>query len=1019
MHRGTADPHARLERTLAQRVVPAVHSQRMPVRLTVAHLPGEPISFDEAVALPHVPIAVGDWWGPPWSTSWFRLEATVPPDMAGKVVELVFNPGWNAQEGPGFSAEALAYTADGTPIKGVEPRTAWLPISESARAGYVVDIHVEAAANPRIVGFESTPLGDPLTATDKPLYQVLQAELVVVEPEVRALAMDMQVLKELAPVLPQDEPRARGIWLALQHAMDALDLRDVVGTAPQARALLAEPLSRPATPSAPFVSAVGHAHIDSAWLWPVRETIRKCSRTFANVLDLCDTYSDFVFAASSAQQYAWVKEAHPQIFDGIASKITTGAFVPVGGMWVESDANLPGGESMVRQLVEGKRFFLEEFGVDCSEVWLPDSFGYSAALPQLFRLAGSRYFLSQKLSWNQTNSFPHHTFWWQGIDGSRVFAHFPPSDTYSSELTAEQLAFGMHNFRESAVATRSLMPFGFGDGGGGPTREMMEIAHRVRNLEGSPKVTIEAPEKFFVAAEAEYPDAPVWDGELYLEFHRGVYTSQHRGKQGNRRTEALLHEAELWCAHAAVVTDAPYPYDELRRLWRQTLLLQFHDILPGSSIAWVHRETEENYRQIAGELEPLITSAQRALAGDGEVPLIFNAAPDARHGIAAMAADQGAEETLAVSFQQKDAGSVVLDNGLVRLRIDADGTIGSVFDLVAQREVLVAGSAANVLQLHPDAPVRFDAWDIDSFYRNTIRQLWDVTDMTVTTGDFGARVTVTRDDNGSHYVQVTTLAPGTRRIDFELSVDWRARETLLKAAFAVDVHADVSSAEVQFGHVRRPIHTNSSVDAARFEIWAHRWIHVAEPGYGVALANDSSYGHDVTRAGQGDARGSGGTTVRLSLLRAPLFPDPETDQGHHTLRYALVVGADIDDARREGYSLNLPERVMSGAAAVPPLFDAHGDGVLETVKLADDRSGDVVVRIYEPRGGRGHLLLRPSFGTSGVTAVDLLEREDDEVAALTVLERDQDGAVALKLRPFQIVTLRFHRASNQPRQETP
>ena len=1009
MHRTLTDLTARIDRTLQQRILPWVHSGRTPLEVSVAHLPGEPVPFADAVRLPFAPTAVGEPWGRAWSTSWFRLRGVVPPAMAGRRVEVLVDLGFRTG-GPGFEAEGLVYTPDGTPLKGIEPRNLYVPVAAPAAGGEVVDLYVEAAANPSIGGEPVTALGDLDTVPDTLLYRLARAEVAVLEEEVQALALDVQVLHELALQLPANDPRRERIRAGLERLVDTLDVTDVPGSAARARAEVADLLAAPASASAHRISAVGHAHIDSAWMWPVRETIRKCARTFSNVVALADQYPDLRFACSSAQQYAWTQEHHPRVFDRIREKVASGQFVPVGGMWVESDTNLPGGEALVRQLVQGKRFFARELGVESREVWLPDSFGYTGALPQLARLAGFRWFLSQKMSWNTTNRFPHHTFWWEGIDGSRLFAHFPPADTYGAKLSGEQLAYGVANFADAGPANRSLLPFGYGDGGGGPTREMMETAHRVADLEGSPRVVVETPAEFFAGAEAEYPDAPVWSGEMYLEFHRGTYTSQLAMKQGNRRTEHLLREAELWAATAAVRAGAPYPYEALDRLWQDALLLQFHDILPGSSIAWVHREARATYRRLAGELGTLVADALAAAAGPGDVEVTANAAPHPRDGVPALGAAPAAAPGEPVAVR-REGDAVVLDNGLVRVRVDADGTIGSVRDLVADREVLAPGAAANVLQLHPDQPVRFDAWDVDAFYRHRVRELREVADLTVDDADPARpEVRVTRRDGASDYVQTIALAAGARRVDLALDVDWHERETLCKAAFPLAVHADRSAAETQFGHVHRATHTNTSWDAARFEICAHRWLHVAEPGYGVALVNDSTYGHDVTRPGPGDARGAGATTVRLSLVRAPRYPDPETDQGRHTLRYALVCGAGVDDAVREGYRINLPVRRVHGAGAVPPLVTVEGGGaVVEAVKLADDRSGDVVVRLYESRGGRGRAVIRPGFPTAGASVRDLLEREDAEVAALAPVEVAADGAVTVDLGPFQVVTLRFAR----------
>lgn len=1010
MHRTLTDLTARIDRTLTERIQPWVHTHRTPVEVTVAHLPGEPVPFAEAVRLPFAPTAVGEPWGRAWSTSWFRMRAVVPPEMAGRRVELLVDLGFRTG-GPGFEAEGLVYTPDGVPLKGIEPRNLYVPVADPALGGEVVDLYVEAAANPTIGSEPTTDLGDLDTVPDRLLYRLARAEIAVLEEEVQALSLDVRVLHELALQLPGHDPRRERIRVGLERLVDDLDVRDVPGCAARARAQIADLLAAPATPSAHRVSAVAHAHIDSAWLWPVRETIRKCARTFSNVVALADEYPDLRFACSSAQQYAWTQEHHPQVFARVREKVASGQFLPVGGMWVESDTNLPGGEALVRQFVQGKRYFAREFGVEPREVWLPDSFGYTGALPQLARLAGFRWFLSQKMSWNTTNRFPHHTFWWEGIDGSRVFTHFPPAETYSAKLSGEQLAFGVANFADAGPANRSLLPFGYGDGGGGPTREMMETAHRVADLEGSPRLVVETPAEFFAGAEAEYPQAPVWSGEMYLEFHRGTYTSQLAMKQGNRRTEHLLREAELWAATAAVRAGTDYPYEDLDRIWQEMLLLQFHDILPGSSIAWVHREARETYTRLAAELDALVGAALGAAAGTGDVAVVANAAPHDRDGVPALGLAPTDPGLAAVTVTRAD-DTIVLDNGLLRVRIDADCTIGAVRDLVADREVLAPGSAANVVQLHPDLPVRFDAWDVDEFYRHRVREVRSVADLTVDTTDPARPVVrVTRTDGDSTYVQTIALGAGRRQVDLALDVDWHERETLCKTAFPLALHADRSAAETQFGHVHRATHTNTSWDAARFEICAHRWLHVAEPGYGVALVNDSTYGHDVTRPGPGDARGAGATTVRLSLVRAPRYPDPETDQGRHTMRYALVCGAGIDDAVREGYRINLAARQVHGAGPVAPLVAVEGGGaVVEAVKLADDRSGDVVVRLYESRGGRGRTTIRPGFAAAGATVCDLLEREDAAIAALAPCAVAEDGAVTVDLAPFQVVTLRFRRA---------
>ncbi|MGD1225598.1 alpha-mannosidase [Streptomyces krungchingensis] len=1005
MHDDRSLVEARLERALRQFLRPAQYTHRVPLALSVWHVPGEPVPVDQALQAAYEPFTTGTLWGKPWSTSWFRVEGRVPEEWAGRHVEVVVDPGFTG-DGPGFQAEGLLYDAAGIPLKGIHPRNRHLTVGAPARGGEAVHLLLEAAANPAVLhGFEPTHLGDVLTAGDGPVYRFAAADLAVLDPDVWRLVLDIEVLSELMHELDAGRPRRHEILRALEDMLDVLDLHDVPGTAPAARAALTEVLSRPASASAHRISATGHAHIDSAWLWPLRETVRKASRTFANVTALAGDYPELVFACSQAQQYAWVKEHQPHIWERIKKAVEEGNWAPVGSMWVESDANMPGGEALARQIVHGKRFFREELGVETEEIWLPDSFGYTAAFPQLAKLAGVRWFLTQKLSWNQSNRMPHHTFWWEGIDGTRVFTHFPPVDTYNSQFHGRELAHAERNFAEKGRATRSLVPFGWGDGGGGPTREMLEKARRLRSLEGSPRVEIERPSAFFAAAEEEYgAHAPVWSGELYLELHRATYTTQAKTKQGNRRSEHALREAELWCATAAVREPSyAYPYDALDRLWKTVLLHQFHDILPGSSIAWVHREARETYARVLAEVDELTAGAVRAL-GSG-APAALNASPYERTevvgdalvtvpGLGSAAVPDTADPANARVRAERSDDSIVLENEWLRVRIDRDGLLTSVRDLARGREVLCG--PGNLLQLHPDHPNAWDAWDIDRHYRRTRADLTDAESVElVESGPLRAVVRVTRAFGSSRIVQDIRLTAAARRLDVVTEVDWRESEKVLKAAFPLDVHAERSAAEIQFGHVHRPTHANTGWDAARFEICAHRWLRVAEDGYGVAVLNDSTYGHDVTRCAHEDGLG---TTVRLTLLRAPHSPDPETDLGTHRFTYALLPGAEVGDAVAEGLALNLPLRV-AGTPALAPLVSVDDPAVtVESVKLAEDRSGDVVVRLYESRGGRARCELTAGFPVARTEVTDLLERPLHETTG------------PFTLRPFQILTLRLRPA---------
>ncbi|MET7779103.1 glycoside hydrolase family 38 C-terminal domain-containing protein [Streptomyces mirabilis] len=1008
------DERRRIEERVArvhdQRIKPAIYAASVPFEVEAWQAPGEPVPFEEAAAAPYQPFAMDTPWGPPWGTTWFRMRGSVPADWTGKRVEAVFDLGF-VGDWPGNQAEALVHLPDGVPLKAVNPQNQYVPIAHPATGGEEIHYLVEAASNPDILANDfagPTPLGDRLTAGDKPLYTFKRADIAVLDENVWHLDLDVQVLRELMLELGELDPRRHEIMIALDQAMDALDLDDISGTAAAARAALAPTLAKPAHASAHTLSAAGHAHIDSAWLWPIRETKRKTSRTFSNVTALAEEYEELVFACSQAQQYEWVRDNYPHVWERIKKAVADGNWAPVGGMWVEADGNLPGGEALARQLIHGKRFFIEHFGIETKGVWLPDSFGYNAAYPQLAKLAGNDWFLTQKLSWNQTNKLPHHSFWWEGLDGTRIFTHFPPVDTYNVEFSGKEMAHAVRNYQDKGRGTTSLAPFGHGDGGGGPTREMMERARRLASLEGSAKVRIEHPDAFFATAREEIPADQVWSGELYLELHRATYTSQARTKQGNRRSEHRMREAELWATTAAV--NAPgysYPYEKLDRLWKTVLLHQFHDILPGSSIAWVHREAEAEYARVAKEVEAITAEAVAAL-GSGETR-VFNTSPVDRAevvrtsvGIPMYAEVPAGGSALLDAAEPPRPVTVdgrVLDNGLVRVELAEDGTLASVRDLTADREVLA--DKGNLLRLHSDLPNYWDAWDIDKHYKNRYTDLLDAESVTVVEDGplLGALKVERAFGKGSRIVQTITVRAGSRRIDVETEIDWHEAEKILKAAFPVDIRAPHSSAEIQFGHVQRPTHTNTSWESARFEVYGHRWVHIAEPGYGVAVINDSTYGHDVSRTVRED--GGTTTTVRLSLVRAPRVPDPEADQGKHRFTYALLPGASIEDAIAEGYALNLPLRVADSAGPAEPVVSVDGEGVtIEAVKLADDASGDVVVRLYESRGGRGTGTLRTGFPLAGAQVTDLLERP------LTTADTD-GNTVAVALRPFEVRTLRL------------
>ena len=863
-----------------------------PLTLSAFVVRGEPIPFADAVRGAFVPFHVGEAWGPPWSTTWFRVRGAVPEDWHGRRVVAMLDLGF---DGPtGFTCEALAWK-DGKPWRGVDPNHRWLPIDTPE-----VDFYLEAAANPR--------------ATES-----------VGDPEVSMLAMRLS-------------PDPAFVFGRAELAVIAQD---------------APPREVPPDPSH-LITAVGHAHIDTAWEWPLREGKRKVARSWSTQLALMDEFPDYVFAASQPAQYAWMQESYPDIFRRIQEKVKTRQWEPVGGMWVEADCNLPSGEALVRQFLYGKRFFMREFGRETRILWLPDVFGYPGNLPQIMAEAGCDFFLTQKLSWNDTNKPEHHTFLWEGIDGTSVFAHFPPADTYNGDFTVEELVRAVRNFKDAERSRHVLYLFGWGDGGGGPQPEMIEGARQM-------DVRLGGAEGFFEEASAEAHDLAVVKGELYFELHRGTYTTQSRTKWWNRRAQTSLREAEMWAVAAGA-----YPEAELDGLWKVLLLNQFHDILPGSSIDWVYEENLDDLRRVAGGAERIVAASLRALAGDGERVAVFNPTSHTRRGVPPCG--------WAVFDRLPIAVAGPLENELLRVTVGKDGVLTSIWDKQAGREVL--GGPGNVLELHDDTPRRWDAWDLDIEHR-------------------AAYVVVGR-RFGDSVVRQTISLEG-RVVRFDTEVDWHERHKILKVAFPVTVAAPEATFEIQFGHVRRPTHMDTPRARAMFEVCAQRWADLGDGEYGVALLNDSKHGYDIHDS-----------VMRLSLLRAPTHPDPNADQGTHRFTYALMPhpgdfrGAGVIEAAEDMNHVlrTWPTSLPAGTSRSLVEVDTP-QVIVEAIKRAED-SDAVIVRLYEAWGQPCTAHLKTTLPASRAHLCDLLERNRREVAVA-------DGKLAVELAPFKIVTLKLER----------
>jgi alpha-mannosidase len=961
---------ANLEAT-ARELMAAVERESSPLRLSAGQtMQGELQPFE-----------VGSRWGAPWSTTWFHVQGRVPEDWPRGSAVAVFDIGFEGRH-TGFTCEALAWR-DGKPWRGVDPNHRWLPVS-----GPEVDFFLEASAiaTAVVAGPAEAPSMIALRSSKDPAFVFHQAELRIQDPVARMIALDFKTLYELALALPEDSHRRAHILEALDRFAGSRDA-----------ALLTAELARRSR-SEHEITAVGHAHIDTAWLWPLSETRRKCARTFSTAVALMDEYPDYRFACSQPAQYAWMKESYPTIFEGIKKKVAGGQWEPVGSMWVEADCNLPSGEALARQFLHGKRFFLQEFGVDTRELWLPDVFGYPASLPQLIAESGGEYFLTQKLSWNDTNKPAHHTFMWEGIDGTAIFTHFPPADTYNGDFSPGEIAKSATDFKDAGRSARSLYLYGWGDGGGGPEPDMLESAHRLHDVDGAPRVELGRAAEFFASAKKEAQDLTTWVGELYFELHRGTYTSQARTKRLNRRAEQALREAEVW----SVAAEDGYPRELFDSTWKRLLINQFHDILPGSSIDWVYEDAERELEAVVEVAGGITTKAQSKLAGAGESAVVFNVNSHPRREVVEVDGKPVRAEVPACGWATVDASAHaeiepvrvdgrVIENGLLRITWDERGLLTSIWDKHADREVLTG--AGNLLQLHDDNPRNWDAWDVDADYRLRHEDLTSLDEARVElAGPLRATVRFKRRFGKSTLEQRMVLDVGSRVLRFETDVDWQETHKFLKVAFPVAVRSPRATYEIQFGHVERSTHANTSWDQARFEVCAHRWADLGEAGYGVALLNDCKYGHDIQ-----------GSVMRLSLLRSPTHPDPNADKGKHRFTYALMPHAGTFQEAgviAAAEDLNAPLRVQHGQASPRSLIEVDTPQlVVEAIKRAED-SDAVVVRLYEAWGGRCHARLRTTLPVTKAHLCDLLERERTEVPV-------RDGALELAIEPFKILTLKL------------
>ncbi len=781
----------------------------------------------------------------------------------------------------------------------------------------------------------------------------------------------------------------------------------------------------------PTACCIGHTHIDVAWKWTLAQTCEKSQRSFSTVLELMRRYPEYQFMSSQCQLYKYVKEEAPDIYEQIKQRVREGRWEVEGAMWLEADNNLISGESMVRQIVLGKRFMKDEFGVDSKILWLPDVFGYSAATPQILKKCGVDYFVTSKISWNEFNLLPYDTFMWEGIDGTEIFTNFITAQdhqpdgkpvnysTYVGDITPSMVRGTWERYQQKEYNNQPVITYGHGDGGGGPSREMLERQRRLSGgLPGMPKTEMTSATEWLRRTEKNFNEnaaltgrTPKWVGELYLELHRGTYTSIAKNKRNNRKSELLLQKAEGLAATEAVLLRGHYPTQKFIDNWETVCKNQFHDIIPGSSIFEVYEDCDREYAQVLGDVGAIAEEKLAAIAGKVKTEgglLVYNPL-----GISRNAAVQFEGKTIETGLlppmgwkvirPAAPAGRVtvsdgVIENDLYRLELDNAGRITSLFDKTADRQVLLPGKLGNEIQMFEDYPKCYDAWEITNYYKQKMWVLDDEAEITPVYDGARAGVKIRRKYLSSTIQQTIWLYDTIRRIDFETELDWQEEHQMMKVAFPVDVHTSKATYEIQFGNLERPTHENTSWDAAKFEVCAQKWADVSEDGYGVSLMNDCKYGHNTE-----------GSTMKLTLLKCATNPNPHADKGHHVFTYSLLPHA--GDYRTggtvgEAYCLNQPAvaiPVPAQEGVLPEVFSMVScdkeNVVLETMKQADDGSG-TILRLYDAYDRRSKPTLRFGFDAKQVRLCDMLE---NEIAPLEV----KDNALTLDVKNFEIVTLKI------------
>lgn len=1000
------------------------------------------IAFDGFTTMQHLtpeqaaqgdfhPIATGTPWGHTWEYMWCRARITLPAETAGQAVAMSLELGGEATlfvNGKAFGTRRAEwvnvphhYICDNVLTLSAHPEEHFELLFEVYAGHYFPDVG-ECTTGPVLPG----ALQDP--AQEDHRTRMGRSTFGIWNEDAYQLWMDVSTLSQLMSELPEDSLRASAIADGLEQYTRIVDFEQPPQARSEsyrkARAALRPLMECHNGSTAPLMAAVGNSHLDLAWLWPMQETHRKTARTFAAQLRLLERYPEYRYIQSQPAAYEMCREHYPELYARIRQAVQNGQWIAEGAMYVEPDTNIPSGESLVRQLVLGKRFYKEEFGIDSRMLWLPDTFGYSAVLPQLLAGCGVDYLVTQKIFWsyNEGDAFPYHYFRWKGMDGSQVVSFLPTSYTYRTDPS--ELCGVWKNRVQKRHLEDFLIPFGYGDGGGGPCRDYIEYALREQDLEGMPRVKMMSPINFFENLQEKGGPKNTWDGELYFNAHRGTYTTQAAVKKNNRRSERALHHMELWGALAAL-RGVRYDAEKAEALWKVLLLNQFHDILPGSSIARVYTEANAALAELQCSAAALHTASRQAMLAPAEpgcAVTLFNGLGFAREEIvplpAAFALGAQTAEGKAVPVCGGQAkvtlpplGAVTLlpaENGAASAaafaRMTEEGALlqnehvtmllnrqGHVVSYTLDGREMAAGQPMNVLRMYKDVPRKFDAWDIDSNYReqDTFTAQADTFEITAEAG-FSASVRWSGSIGSSRVTQVITLRSGSPVAEFDTTVQWQELHRLLKVEFPVAVRAENAIHEIQFGFVERPTHRSRGYDQQRFEVCNHRYTALCDNGHGCAVLNDCKYGVGVEQ-----------NSIELTLLRAAASPEMASDQGKHHFRYGFTAwNGSFAQAPvvQQAAAFNDPVLSENGTLHAFSAFSTDAANVIiDTVKPADDGSGDLILRLYESKRADTFFRLHSDLPVQALIPCNLLE---------TPIGKPMAHDAPFHVRAFEVATYR-------------